>query len=132
MFCQYVAKTNSELHQRAIPKHTQVANIDERDDSIERHVERIPPVNPVQQPEDVNSNPPPEIFTLKPTTENVAAQEVSVARTTANPDETPHIQVEMENMKQARLDRQWKQLKFDVSELPDIYARLSKIKLTGT
>lgn len=132
MFCQYAAKTTSELHQRAIPKQTQVTNIDERDDSIERHVERIPPVNPVQRPEDVTSNPPPEIFTLKPTTENVAAQEVSVAHTTTNPDETPHIQVEMENTKQARLDRQWKQLKFNVSELPDIYARLSKIKLTGT
>lgn len=131
LFCQYVAKTNSELHQRAIPKQTQVANIDERDDSIERHVERIPLVNPVQQPEDVTSNPQPEFSILKPTTENVAAQKVPVARTTTNPDEIPHVQVETENTRQARRDRQWLQIKFDVSELPDIYARLSKIKLTG-
>uniref|UniRef100_A0A3Q3A4U0 Protoheme IX farnesyltransferase, mitochondrial n=1 Tax=Kryptolebias marmoratus TaxID=37003 RepID=A0A3Q3A4U0_KRYMA len=111
---QYVTKNNSELHQRAVPKQTPIlTTIDERDDSAERQVERIPPVSPAPQPEDVSSKPQPEISSSKPTAETVAARAGSVSRTTA------------------RLDRQWKQLKFDVSDLPDIYARLSKIKLTA-
>ncbi|XP_017293334.1 protoheme IX farnesyltransferase, mitochondrial [Kryptolebias marmoratus] len=129
---QYVTKNNSELHQRAVPKQTPIlTTIDERDDSAERQVERIPPVSPAPQPEDVSSKPQPEISSSKPTAETVAARAGSVSRTTAAPDETPHVQVETEDMRQARLDRQWKQLKFDVSDLPDIYARLSKIKLTA-
>uniref|UniRef100_A0A3B3WVD9 Protoheme IX farnesyltransferase, mitochondrial n=1 Tax=Poecilia mexicana TaxID=48701 RepID=A0A3B3WVD9_9TELE len=39
-------------------------------------------------------------------------------------------QVETEEAKQARLDRQWKPLKVDAGDLPDVYARLAKIKLT--
>ncbi|CAI5658358.1 unnamed protein product [Oreochromis niloticus] len=50
---------------------------------------------------------------------------------TGTPDEPPHVQVETEEERQARLDRQWKQLKVDRADLPDIYARLSKIKLTA-
>lgn len=130
LFFQYVAKNNSELHQRAVPKQT-LTVVDERDDSIERQVERIPPVNPAPQSEDVSSKPRPEISTSKLITEDEAAQEGSVSRTTAAPDEPPHVQVETEDMRQGRLDRQWKQLKLDASELPNIYARLSKIKLTG-
>ncbi len=40
--------------------------------------------------------------------------------------------VEPEAAKAARLEaRQWKELKVEYSDLPGIYARLSKIKLTG-
>uniref|UniRef100_A0A087YAN1 Protoheme IX farnesyltransferase, mitochondrial n=1 Tax=Poecilia formosa TaxID=48698 RepID=A0A087YAN1_POEFO len=46
-------------------------------------------------------------------------------------DEPPHVQVETEEAKQARLDRQWKPLKVDAGDLPDVYARLAKIKLTA-
>lgn len=48
-----------------------------------------------------------------------------------NPDETPHIQEETDLAKEARLERQWKQLKVELSDLPDIYSRLAKIKLTA-
>uniref|UniRef100_A0A3B3UTP1 Protoheme IX farnesyltransferase, mitochondrial n=1 Tax=Poecilia latipinna TaxID=48699 RepID=A0A3B3UTP1_9TELE len=50
---------------------------------------------------------------------------------TRSPNEPPHVQVETEEAKQARLDRQWKPLKVDASDLPDVYARLAKIKLTA-
>lgn len=46
-------------------------------------------------------------------------------------EETPHIQEETELAKEARLERQWKQLKVELSDLPDVYARLAKIKLTA-
>ncbi|XP_046888442.1 protoheme IX farnesyltransferase, mitochondrial [Hypomesus transpacificus] len=45
--------------------------------------------------------------------------------------EAPHVQVETEAAREARLDRQWKELKVDLAELPDVYARLAKIKLTA-
>uniref|UniRef100_A0A8C7FJ67 Uncharacterized protein n=1 Tax=Oncorhynchus kisutch TaxID=8019 RepID=A0A8C7FJ67_ONCKI len=45
--------------------------------------------------------------------------------------EVPHVQVESdEEAREARLERQWKELKVDLAELPDVYAKLSKIKLT--
>ncbi|XP_013887678.1 protoheme IX farnesyltransferase, mitochondrial [Austrofundulus limnaeus] len=129
---QYVAKNNSELHQRAVPKQTHVQTVeDERDDGVERQVERIPPVNPAPQSEDVSRKPRPGTSTSELIAGNAAAQEGSESRPAAAPDETPHVQVETEDVRQGRLDRQWKQLKFDASELPDIYAKLSKIKLTA-
>uniref|UniRef100_H3DAC4 Protoheme IX farnesyltransferase, mitochondrial n=1 Tax=Tetraodon nigroviridis TaxID=99883 RepID=H3DAC4_TETNG len=98
---KYVSKNNGELHQRAIPKQAQVLNVvDDRDDSIERQVQRIPAV------EDVQSSSP-------------------------SAEETPHVQVETDEAKEARLDKQWKQLKLDRADLPGIYSRLSKIKLTA-
>ncbi|XP_035002264.1 protoheme IX farnesyltransferase, mitochondrial [Hippoglossus stenolepis] len=131
---QYVAKNNTELHQRAVPKRAPVLTIvDERDDSIERQVERIPTIapvvtGPVPQVEDVTSQTQPEANTAAA---DVAAQKDSVSGTAAISDETPHIQVETEEAREARLDRQWKQVKVDVADLPDIYARLAKIKLTA-
>ncbi|XP_039992008.1 protoheme IX farnesyltransferase, mitochondrial isoform X4 [Xiphias gladius] len=131
---QYVAKNNSELHQRAIPKQEAVLTIvDERDDGVERQVQRIPTIDPVvadavPQSEDVTSKTKPEV---KPTTEDVAVQKDSVSNTALISDETPHVQVETDEAREARLDRQWKQLKVDVTDLPDIYARLAKIKLTA-
>lgn len=50
----------------------------------------------------------------------------------------PHVAVpstddEPEAVRQTRIEaRQWKELSVNYSELPGIYARLSKIKLTGT
>lgn len=120
---QYVAKTSSELQQRAVPKQAPVLTIvDERDDSVERQVQRIPTIDPVATD---------ELSTLKPTTEDGTLQGRSVSSSVATTDQTPHVQVETEEAKEARLDRQWKQLKVDAAELPDIYARLAKIKLTG-
>lgn len=125
---QYVTKNNSELHQRAIPKQAPVLTIvDERDDSVERQVERIPTIDPGV----TKAEAKPKISALKSTTEDVAVQKESVSNTVVTSDETPHVQVESDEERQARLDRQWKQLKVDVTDLPDIYARLAKIKLTG-
>uniref|UniRef100_A0A3Q0RM83 Protoheme IX farnesyltransferase, mitochondrial n=1 Tax=Amphilophus citrinellus TaxID=61819 RepID=A0A3Q0RM83_AMPCI len=80
---------------------------------------------------DGTHKPQTEFSHLKPTAENAAVQNVSASRKAGSPDEPPHVQVETEEEKQARLDRQWKQLKVDRADLPDIYARLSKIKLTA-
>ncbi|XP_053197200.1 protoheme IX farnesyltransferase, mitochondrial [Scomber japonicus] len=132
---QYVAKSNSELHQRAIPKQAPVLTIvDERDDSVERQVQRVPTIDPVHadpQPEDVTSKAQPEISTLKAATEDAALTKTSMSSTVGTVDETPHVHVETEKAREARLDRQWKQLKLNVADLPDIYARLAKIKLTA-
>ncbi|XP_035520685.1 protoheme IX farnesyltransferase, mitochondrial [Morone saxatilis] len=134
---QYVAKNNSELYQRAIPKQAPVLTIvDERDDSVERQVQRISTIDPVvtdtvSQPEDVTSRAQPEISTLKPSTEDAAVQNDSVSSTVLTSDEPPHVHVETDEAKEARLDKQWKQLKLEVADLPDVYARLSKIKLTA-
>lgn len=134
---QYVAKNNSELHQRAIPKRAPVLTIvDERDDSVERQVQRIPTIDPVvtetvPQPDDVTIKAQPETSTLNLPAKDVAVHNDAVCSTGVIADETPHIHVETEEAREARLDTQWKQLKLDMADLPDIYARLSKIKLTG-
>lgn len=130
---QYVSKNSSELHQRAVPRQAPVLTIvDERDDSVERQVERIPTINPivtdaVSQPEDVSNKTQLEIST----TEDVTVQKDALSHTVATLDETPHLQVEPDAAREARLDRQWKQLKVEASDLPDVYARLAKIKLTA-
>lgn len=134
---QYVAKSNSELQQRAIPKQAPVLTIvDEREDSVERQVQRVPTINPeatdaVPQSEDVGAKTQPDVSTLNAAAEDVAAQEASVSRTVETSDEPPHIHVESVEAREARLDRQWKEVKVHVADLPDIYARLAKIKLTG-
>lgn len=134
---QYVTKKNSGLHQRAIPKQAPVLSIvDERDDSVERQVQRIPTIDPVgtdavSHPEQVNSKAQPESSTWKPTAEDGTVQNDSVSSTVLSSDETPHVQIETDEAREARLDKQWKQLKVDVADLPDVYARLAKIKLTA-
>ncbi|XP_057681159.1 protoheme IX farnesyltransferase, mitochondrial [Corythoichthys intestinalis] len=110
---QYVSKNLGELHQRAAPKQVAVlADVDESNID-ERRVQRI--------------------STIKPAVEDVSTSEVApeapVTETTS--DETPHVQVETDEAREARLDRQWKQLKVEAADLPDIYARLAKIKLTA-
>ncbi|KAI9541209.1 hypothetical protein NQZ68_032993 [Dissostichus eleginoides] len=134
---QYVTKNNNELHQRAIPKQAPALTIvNEREDTIERQVQRIPTIDPadrhtVSQPEDVNSEAQPGIYTLKPVTEDAAEQRDSVSGTVGKSHETPHVHVETDKAKEERLDRQWKQLKVNVADLPDVYAKLAKIKLTA-
>lgn len=125
-----MSKNSSELHQRAIPKQAQVLNIvDERDDSIEKQVQRVPAFDPVS-PESAAPEPP-ELPDVKLVSQDVAVENSRLSGTMATPEETPHVQVETDEAKDARLDRQWKQLKLDVADLPSIYSRLSKIKLTG-
>ncbi|RVE59810.1 hypothetical protein OJAV_G00192640 [Oryzias javanicus] len=134
---QYVTKNGSELHQRAIPKQTHSMSIvDERDDSLETQVERIPSINhpitdPVSPPDFVAVKSQPKLSPPKAAVDEKALAERTASKTEAPSVEPPHIYVETDEVRQARLDRQWKQLKLDVSELPDIYSRLSKIKLTA-
>ncbi|KAE8283989.1 Protoheme IX farnesyltransferase, mitochondrial [Larimichthys crocea] len=130
---QYVTKNKSELHQRAVPKQAPVLTIlDEREDGVERQVQRISTIDPVvSQPEDVTSKTQAEISDSKPTAEDVAAQNASVSSAVSKRDETPYVHVESEEAKEARLDRQWKEIKVNVTDLPDIYARLAKVKLTA-
>lgn len=116
-----MSKNNSELHQRAVPKQAQIQNIvDERDDSIERQVQRVPAIERAG-PDSVN---PTELSDLK-----LVAEDVQTGPPSA--EETPHVQVETDEAKEARLDKQWKLLKVDVADLPSVYSRLTKIKLTG-
>lgn len=131
---QYVTKTSSELHQRAIPKKTTVLPVVEERDNIERQVQRVPILDSVAkdtvlQSDDVTQS---QISNLKPTAEGVVVHSNPVSGPILTANEIPHVQVETDNAREARLDKQWKQLKLDVADLPDIYARLSKIKLTGT
>lgn len=130
LFLQYVSKNSSELHQRAIPKQAQVLNVvDERDESIERQVPRVQAFDPVS-PESATPEPP-ELPDAKLVSQDVAAESSRLSGTIERTVENPHVQVETDEAKEARLDRQWKQLKLDVADLPGIYSRLSKIKLTG-
>ncbi|XP_077358884.1 protoheme IX farnesyltransferase, mitochondrial isoform X2 [Festucalex cinctus] len=111
---QYVSKNLGELQQRAVPKQAAaIADMDENDGD-ERQVQRIPTIKPTAEK-------------LSSTTE--VARETS--RTVTMPDETPHMMVETDEVREARLDRQWKQLKVETADLPDIYARLAKFKLTS-
>lgn len=131
---QYVAKTSSELHQRAIPKQTPVLPIVEERDNVERQVQRVPTIDSVAEDtvlhsDDVTQS---EISNLKPTAQDVVVHSNPVSSPILTANEIPHVQVETDNAREARLDKQWKQLKLDAADLPDIYARLSKIKLTGT
>lgn len=124
---QYVSKNNSELHQRAIPKQAQALSVvDESDAGIEG-VQRVPAFDPVRP----DSATPPKLSNVKLVAEDVTAEDSRLSDTITTREETPHVQVETDEVKQARLDRQWKQLKVDVADLPGIYSRLSKIKLTG-
>lgn len=134
-----MAKNNSELHQRAVPKRTPVVTaVDEGDDGVERRVQRIPTIEPptIPPPARAAVKAPPTAPTFDLATKDVAAAGKSdpasgAAAAAGKSDETPHIHEETDEAREARLDKQWKQLKVDVGDLPDIYARLSKFKLTG-
>ncbi|XP_015226428.1 PREDICTED: protoheme IX farnesyltransferase, mitochondrial-like [Cyprinodon variegatus] len=132
---QYVTKNSSELHQRAIPKHD-LNIVEERHAAVERHVERIPAIDSeladvVPLSEDVNHETQPKNASIKPAAQSGAPLEGSASHLVTSKDEPPHVHVETEEARQARMDRQWKPLRVDVADLPDVYARLAKIKLTG-
>lgn len=110
---QYVTKNLSALQQRAVPKRAAALADGDENDRDENRVQRIPTIEPAV--EEVSTSP--------------VAQETSNNMTTS--DETPHLQVETDEAREARLDGQWKPLKVEVGDLPDVYARLAKIKLTG-
>lgn len=139
LLSQYVTKINSELHQRAVPKRVPVLTIvEDGDDSIVRQVQRVPAIGLVvadlpPQPEDDTSEAvtQPAASPVKPTPGKTALQTKPAPRAVEDGKETPHVHVESEEAREARLDRQWKELKVDLAELPEVYARLAKIKLTG-
>ncbi|XP_037133772.1 protoheme IX farnesyltransferase, mitochondrial [Syngnathus acus] len=108
---QYVSKNPAELQQRAVPKQV-LADVDDNGGE-ERQVQRIPTIEP----------------TVQDLSKSEVAEETSNPATTSK--ETPHVQVETDEARDARLDRQWKQMKVEAADLPDIYARLAKIKLTA-
>nr|XP_055031332.1 protoheme IX farnesyltransferase, mitochondrial [Misgurnus anguillicaudatus] len=98
---QYVTRS-SVLCQRARPKQEPVtAVLDDRDESVLRQVHQIQDVKPESD-------------------------------TAVPPCDPQNVQGEPEAAKAARLEaRQWKELRVEYSDLPGIYARLSKIKLTA-
>ncbi|KAK7919247.1 hypothetical protein WMY93_010531 [Mugilogobius chulae] len=126
---QYVTKNRSGLHQRAFPKQQPVVTVlEEAEDAVERQVQRIPTIGPEQ--EELSGEAKPKVSNVDPSTKDVAAPEAK-ANEMGTSEEAPHIQEETELAKVARLDRQWKELKVETSDLPDVYARLAKIKLTA-
>lgn len=103
--------------------------LDEREDAVERQVQRIPTFAPEQ--EDLTSQSKHDVCTPDPPARDATLPKVSASSVVETTDETPHVQVETEQAKEERLERQWKRLKVEVADLPDVYARLAKIKLTG-
>lgn len=91
-----------------------------------RQVQRIRTIGPTQN--DVPSDAASKATSLDPSKSDAAAPEVF---SKVDSLEAPHIQEETELSKEARLERQWKQIKVELSDLPDVYARLAKIKLTA-
>ncbi|XP_014035312.1 protoheme IX farnesyltransferase, mitochondrial [Salmo salar] len=156
---QYVMRSNNALYQRAKPKQTAILTVveDHRDDGMDSEIQQVPTIDHVPVVTDVTAQP--ETTTTNMTAapvssplSTVAAQEkldvlkppssktVSPPQTKAVSSaaesgtemlEVPHVQVESDEAREARLERQWKELKVDLAELPDVYAKLSKIKLTA-
>ncbi|XP_033840829.1 protoheme IX farnesyltransferase, mitochondrial [Periophthalmus magnuspinnatus] len=125
---QYVTKNRNGLRQRAVPKQQPVVTIlEEAEDAVERQVQRIPTIGPEQ--EELSAEAKPKVSSVDPLTRDAVKPEASSEVGTT--EEAPHIQEETELSKVARLDRQWKELKVELSDLPDVYARLAKIKLTA-
>ncbi|XP_072311676.1 protoheme IX farnesyltransferase, mitochondrial [Eucyclogobius newberryi] len=125
---QYVTKNRSGLHQRAAPKQQPaVTLVEEAEDAVERQVQRIPTIGPDQ--EELSAAAKPQISTVDAATREVVAPETSSEA--GKLKEAPHVQEETELSKVARLDRQWKEVKVELSDLPDVYAKLAKIKLTA-
>ncbi|XP_012687560.2 protoheme IX farnesyltransferase, mitochondrial [Clupea harengus] len=102
---QYVVRHSGALGQRPRPKQEPVsAALEDRGDVMLQQVQQIP------------------------TIKSVAG--LAVPAPGAKPP--PDLSNEPEADRLARIEaRQWKELKVDYSELPDVYARLSKINLTA-
>ncbi|KAJ8390712.1 hypothetical protein AAFF_G00100920 [Aldrovandia affinis] len=104
---QYVIKNGGGLRQRARPKREPVSvALEDHDDTVVRQVQRVPAIRPI-------------------------ATAMGVGREDKAPVVVREEEVEPEATREARLERQWKELKVDMADLPGVYARLSKIKLTA-
>lgn len=124
--------------------------VDEGDNNgVIHHVQHVPAIDP-SHPADIVPDRPENVTTTTTTTSGEAA--ATEATTPVIPNlppsssssagrmagrmetsaETPHVQVETDEAREARLDRQWRELKVDVGDLPGVYARLAKSRLTGT
>ncbi|XP_007248804.3 protoheme IX farnesyltransferase, mitochondrial [Astyanax mexicanus] len=98
---QYVTKNIGALSQRAKPRQEPVTAVLDDQDDSVIQIQQFPAIKP-------------ESGVVVPGSE------------------TPNLQDEPEACRQARLEaRQWKELRVEYSELPGIYSRLSKIKLTA-
>ncbi|KAM9638525.1 protoheme IX farnesyltransferase, mitochondrial isoform 2-T3 [Morphnus guianensis] len=109
----YVTQYNKDLSQRAKPKSDSVASpfCDiQRLDQEKKVIHKIRPISPVHQPLSKTSNRN-ELREMK----SAAETEDSVTRVRA----------------ESKDDRQWKEMKLQLDDLPGILARLSKIKLTA-
>lgn len=104
-----------------------VTVLEETEDAVERQVQRIGTIGPEQEGAPIDAKS--KVTALDPSTRDEVVPEVYSHEGIS--EEDPHIQEETELAKEARLERQWKQLKVELSDLPDIYARLAKIKLTA-
>lgn len=125
---QYVAKNSSELHQRAAAKRLPVpAEVDDHDDEVARRLRTLPPPGPAPA-----AAAPSAAAAFEAASSSVAVMDAPASGGAAASGETPHVHEESEEAREARLDKQWKQLKLEVNDLPGVYARLSKIKLTGS
>ncbi|NXX95352.1 COX10 protein, partial [Centropus bengalensis] len=109
----YVTQSNKDLSQRAKPKSDSVAS-PFRDlqqlDQEKRILHKIRPISPVQQPLS-------ETRRQSELRETEAAAEAEGLITPGRPE--------------PKDDRQWKEMKLRLEDLPGILARLSKIKLTA-
>ncbi|KAI4887418.1 hypothetical protein NFI96_033580 [Prochilodus magdalenae] len=98
---QYVTKNMGGLSQRARPKQEPVTSMLDDRDDPVIQVQQIPAINPK-------------------------------SGAVVPGSEASNLQDEPEVERQARLEaRQWKELRVEYSDLPGVYARLSKIKLTA-
>ncbi|KAJ7984842.1 hypothetical protein DPEC_G00358960 [Dallia pectoralis] len=120
---QYVMKNNNALYQRAKPKQTaSLSHLEDHQNGV-RQIQQVPTIDTGPVVDTV----------LKHASSQAASPPQAKAVLVAATDmlEAPHVQVETDEIREARLDRQWKELKVDLAELPDVYARLAKIKLTA-
>ncbi|KAK2528595.1 hypothetical protein Q9233_007566, partial [Columba guinea] len=109
----YVTQYNKDLSQRAKPKSDSVASPFrelQQLDQEKKVIHKISPVSPVHQP-------------LSETSSRNELREVASAAETE--DSVTPVRAE------SKEDRQWKEMKLRLDDLPGILARLSKIKLTA-
>lgn len=100
---QYVTKGGGELRQQARPKRERMAALpEERDDALIRDIQELPAVR------------------LAPPSQTPPQGGVAPTR-----------EMDAGVSEEARSERQWRELKVGPGELLGVYARLSKIKLTG-
>uniref|UniRef100_UPI00398ED0EE protoheme IX farnesyltransferase, mitochondrial-like isoform X2 n=1 Tax=Pristiophorus japonicus TaxID=55135 RepID=UPI00398ED0EE len=111
--CQYVTKVDKGLFQRAKPKAEPTASpFPEKqplmnDEAVVRSVQQIPAITP--HPSSLQEG------------EGNTTEKTAMAEVTEDEETTRDI----------REAKQWKEVKLQLSDLPGIYARLSKIKLTA-